>query len=370
MNTMPTFRSRNTLLLAFLIAFSPIARAQPTNAPATDAKATVKPMDLFADVIVAKGDGVSVSRAALDEALITIKASAAARGQQIPPEAMRTLEAQVLSRMIGMQVLNQEATAADKTAGREAAEKQLDAMKKAAGDDDNFARQLKTVGLTIDELVKKMTSEATADAVLRRELKVEVTDAEVKKFYDENPSQFEKPELVRAAHILIGTREPGGEEMSAEKKKEKRALAESIQKRAKDGEDFAKLAKEYSDDPGSKDDGGEYTFPRGQMVPEFEAVAFSQETNQVSGLVTTQYGYHIIKTLEKTPAKKIEVAEASDNIRRFLADSAIQKKIPGYMEKRERDAHVEILDKELKSIIDEANETAKKAESAAADASK
>ena len=370
MNKVLNHTSRKALLLlASLLAINFMASAETTNAAATNAK-TTKPMDLFADEIVAKGDGVKVTRATLDEALITIKASAAARGQRIPPQAMRNLEAQVLSRLIGMQILNQGATEADKAAGNEAAQKQLESMKKAADSDENFARQLKTVGMTLDELIKKMTDEATADAILRRELKAEVADAEVKEFYDENPSQFEKPELVRAAHVLIGTREEGGGEMAAEKKKEKRALAEKVQKRAKDGEDFGKLAREYSDDPGSKDRGGEYTFPRGQMVPEFEAVAFSQETNQIGDLVTTQFGYHIIKTLEKLPAKKIEFAEASDDIRKFLENRAMQKKIPGYMEQREKAAHVEILDKDLKSIIDEANEAARKAVPESSEASK
>ena len=81
---------------------------------------------------------------------------------------------------------------------------------------------------------------------------------------------------------------------------------EGLLKRARAGEDFAKLAKEYSEDPGSKDKGGEYKFPRGQMVPEFEAAAFSLGTNQVSDIVTTRFGYHIIKLSEKIPARKVE----------------------------------------------------------------
>ena len=344
------------IVSASLLALNPVLAADTTNATSP-----AKPMDLFADQIVAQGDGVKVTRAALDEALITIKASAAARGQRIPPQAMRNLEAQVLSRLIGMQILNQEATEADKAVGVAAAQKQLDAMKKAAGSEENFARQLKTVGMTLDELVKKMNNEATADAILRRELKVEVSDADIKKFYEENPSRFEKPEVVRAAHILIGTRNEDGSEMSVEKKKEQHALAEKVLKRARDGENFGKLAAEFSEDPGSKDRGGEYTFPRGQMVPEFEATAFSQETNQISDPVATQFGYHIIKTLEKTPAKKIELSEASDDIRTFLENRAMQKKVPDFMEKREAAAKVEILDADLKSIIDEANAAAKKA---------
>ena len=99
--------------------------------------------------------------------------------------------------------------------------------------------------------------------------------------------------------------------MTEEQKAAKRKEMEGLLKRARAGEDFAKLAKEYSEDPGSKDKGGEYTFPRGQMVPEFEAAAFSLNTNQVSDIVTTRFGYHIIKLSEKIPAQKVEFAKVA-----------------------------------------------------------
>jgi len=352
---------KGVLLAAAAVLLNHVALGEATNGAGAAPATTVQPMELFADEIVAQGEGVKVTRAALDEALITIKGDAAARGQQIPPQALKGIEAQVLSSMISMQILNQNATEADKKAGVETAEEQLDSMRKQAETEENFNRHLKTIGITLDELLKKMTAEATAKAILRRELKVDVTDADVKAFYDENPSKFEKPEMVRAAHILIGTLDSNGEEMPPERKQGQQTLAEKVLKRAKDGEDFGKLAGEFSDDPGSKDRGGEYTFPRGRMLPEFERVAFAQETNQISDLVTTRYGFHIIKTLEKMPAKKIELAEASDDIRTFLEGREIQKQLPAYMEKLEKAAKVEILDAELKDIIEKARAAAKSA---------
>jgi peptidyl-prolyl cis-trans isomerase C len=344
------------VLLVAVLALFPLTWAADTNTT----KAPKNPFEMF-DEVVAQGDNVKVTRAQLDEALVTIRSAAAARGQNIPPQAMRTLEAQVLSRLIGMQVLLPHATEADKATGVEIATKQVAQMKEGAGGQEAFTRQLKTVGMSEDTLTKRLTDEATADAILKRELKVEITDADVKKFYDENPNKFEKPETVHAAHILIGTTGPGGKALTEEQRKEKLALAEKLLKRAKDGENFGALAAEFSDDPGSKNKGGEYTFPRGQMVAEFETVAFSQKTNQISDIVTTQFGYHIIKTLEKTPAKTVSFDEAQDDIRKFLEFQARQVQTPAYMEKQNAAAHVEILVKELKEIIDEANAAAKQA---------
>ena len=197
-----------------------------------------------------------------------------------------------------------------------------------------------------------MTEESTAQVVLEREIKINVSDDEVKKFYDNNPSKFEQPEMVRASHVLISTRDPDtNKDLTEEQKAVKHKKAEEVLKRARAGEDFAKLAKENSEDPGSKDKGGEYQFARGQMVPEFETAAFSLKTNQVSDIVTTAYGYHIIKLSEKIPAKKIELAKVSPEIKEYLKQQEMQKHqqdLQKYLDKLKKDSGVQILDERLK----------------------
>ncbi len=119
---------------------------------------------------------------------------------------------------------------------------------------------------------------------------------------------------------------------------------EKLLERARKDEDFAALAKEFSEDPGSKSKGGEYTFARGQMVPAFETAAFSLKTNQVSDIVTTPYGYHIIKLYEKTAAQKLELAKVKDDLKDQLARSEVQeKKLPDYLKKLKVDANLEYL---------------------------
>jgi peptidyl-prolyl cis-trans isomerase C len=120
-------------------------------------------------------------------------------------------------------------------------------------------------------------------------------------------------------------------------------------KRARAGDDFAKLAKEFSEDTASKDNGGEYPpFPRGRMVAEFDAAAFALKPKEVSDIVTTMYGYHIIKSLERLPAQKVELAKVSTEVRDYLKGQALQKLLPDYMAKLKKEASVEILDERLK----------------------
>jgi peptidyl-prolyl cis-trans isomerase C len=329
------------------------ATAGPTNTTGASAIA-----DLLGDPVVAKGKGVEVKRSQLDAALIGVKAGLNARGQSVTPAQMVMLERQVLNDIIGLQILLSKATEADKAKGKELFQKSLERLKtdsKLTDEefDQKLATQFKIQGITRAEWDKQRIDQATAGAVLERELKVSVTDEDAKKFYDENPARFEQPEMVRASHILIGTKDTAtGADMTDEQKKAKLKLAEDIRKRALAGEDFAKLAKEYSDDPGSKDKGGEYTFPRGQMVPEFEAAAFSLGTNQISDIVTTQFGYHIIKLNEKIPAKKVELAKVQDDLKEGLKSQELQKLLPDYLEKAQKEADVQILDDKLKPVED------------------
>ncbi|HWW00986.1 MAG TPA: peptidylprolyl isomerase [Candidatus Acidoferrum sp.] len=322
--------------------------APATNAPAA-AKPALKAADLFPDSVVAKGKGVEVKRNQLDDEVIRVKSQIAARGQAIAPEQASLLEKQILQQLIQFQLIKGKANDSDRADAQKEAAKLWDDAKTQLGTEDALNLRLKAQGLTREELLAKWSDGELAKDVLIRDLKISITNEEIKKFYDDNPSQFEEPEMARASHILLSTRDMAtNKELSDEQKAAKHKLAEDLLKRARAGEDFGKLAKEYSEDPGSKDKGGEYKFPRGQMVKEFETAAFSLNTNQVSDIVTTQFGYHIIKLSERYPARKHELSEVSPKIKDYLTQSAIQKQGPEYLDKLQKDASVEILDESLK----------------------
>lgn len=339
------------LATAFLAAPSGIAATAATPNAGSASKLT----DLFGDPVVAKAKGVEIKRSELDKSLVPIKANYASRGQNLGAEQTSLLEYQVLSEMVGVQLTLVKATDADKLKGREQFEKMLKRLKtdnKLTDEEfeQKLSTQLRVQAITRPQWEQQILDKATVAFILERELKVGLSDAEVKKYYDEHPARFEQPEQVRASHILIGTHDPTtNAELTEEQKKVKRKLADDLLKRARAGEDFAKLAKEYSDDPGSKDNGGEYTFPRGQMVPEFETAAFSLGTNQISEVVATQFGYHIIKLSEKIPARKIELAKISEDLKEGLKQQEMQKLLPDYFEKLLKEANLEILDEKIKA---------------------
>jgi parvulin-like peptidyl-prolyl isomerase len=352
---------------ALALALFMLPRAQAvspdatTNAPAaaTNSQPAESMTALFGNPVIAKGKGVEIKQSELDEVMTGMKSAAAARGQTIPPDQMNLIQVQMLNRLIQIQLLLQKATDADKADGKKKADEQLSELLDKAGSQATLDRQLQAVGMTAGELRSKVTQEATATAALTRELGVSVTDAEVSQFYASHPEEFEQPEMVHVRHILLMTMDPTTRQpLPDDQVKAKRKQIDDILKRARAGEDFAKLATEYSEDPGSKDKGGELpAFSKGEMVPEFEAAAFSLTNNQISDVITTAYGYHIIKLLDKTPAKKMTLTDKvpgtdvtiADKIKDYLLQQKTEKLAPAYLDKLNKDADVEILDPDLKA---------------------
>jgi peptidyl-prolyl cis-trans isomerase C len=345
--------------LAAALMLLPQAQAATADASAnamsadtgTNANPEATMTALFGDPVIAKGKGFEIKQSQLDQVLVGLKAAAAARGQTIPPEQMNLFQGQMLNRLIQIQLLLQKATDADQAQGKKMADLQMSTLLQRAGSQQALDFQFKALGMSGDELRERLVQEATAQSTLERELGVTVTDDEARKFYNDHPDQFEQPEMVHVRHILLMTMDPVTRQpLPADQQALKRKQIDELLKRARGGEDFAKLATQYSEDPGSKNNGGELpAFPRGQMVPEFEAAAFVLNTNQISDVVTTQYGYHIIQLLDKTPAKKMDYATVADNLKKALIQEKTVKLAPAYLDTLNKAAGVEITDADLKA---------------------
>jgi foldase protein PrsA len=313
-----------------------------TGAQAADTNAVVGAS--LGNPVIARGTGFEIKRGDLDDAMASIK-------QTIPPAQIILAQKQILNNIINTKLLLAKATDADTTAGKKAADLQITAAIENVGSQDAFNLRLKTNGLTEASLRAKLTDDATAEAVIQRELKVTVTDDEVKNYYDSHTSDYEQPEMVRVSHILIYTVDPVTRTALAPAQSDaRRKLSDGIVKAARGGADFSKLAKQYSEDPGSKADGGELLpFPRGQMLPEFESAAFALTNNGVSDVITTSVGYQIIKLLEKIPSKKTSYLTAIADIKQGLTRQKFAQIAPPYLSGLQKAAGVEILDPSLKA---------------------
>ena len=193
----------------------------------------------------------------------------------------------------------------------------------------------------LKEQLELLKDNIIAIEYLKKEVtnKVEVSEEDIKAYYESHKDEFKTPEMVRSRHILIKT-DPSASDNDKKKAKEK---AEEILKKIKAGEDFAKLASDVSDDTGSKPKGGELGFfPKGRMVKSFEDAAFSLKPGEVSGIVETQFGYHIIKVEEKKEPGMEPFDTAKEKIKQKLLQERTKTKVTEFIEKAMKEANIEV----------------------------
>ena len=345
-------------LLALPSAHSATANASTNQAVLntnTGSNLNATMTQLFGDPVIAKGRGFEIKQSDLDQTMTGIKAGAAERNQVIPPNQLKLIQGEMLNRLIQVQLLLQKSTDADKAEGKKTADVQMKSLLERAGSQEALERQFMVLGMSASDLRKRLEEEGTAQATLVRELKITVSDAEAKQFYDEHPGEFEVPERVHIQQVFLSTRDPltGADLPDAEKAAKKKEM-DDVLKRARAGADFKSLAIQYSDDPAAKQNGGEYTIARGQTFPEFEAAAFSLKTNQISDVVTTASGYHIIKLLEKLPAKKLDYSTIADKLKQVLIQQKAAKLASAYLSRLQDQEGVQILDPDLKVAMQQA----------------
>ena len=307
--------------------------------------------ELFPDKVIAKGRGFEITEKQVDKAYLDYRTAAAANGQQVDATQRNALTAKLVDKLIFMKIMLTKATAADREKGGKRADQLLVQYRQKASSDASFQRYLNSIGLTYDQFKQKFVEQAVVEEVLMRELhsKIEVSEDEMKRFYLDQIDRFKQPEMLRASHILVANRDMKTNRAYTDAEKtQARMRIEGLLKRARSGENFEKLAKEHSEDPGSKARGGTYVFSRGQMAVEFESAAFNLRIGQISDVVATSYGFHIIKLLDRRPAKTLAYEKAQQQIRDMLIGKKADEKLPEYTKSLHKVHGVQILDEKYR----------------------
>jgi peptidyl-prolyl cis-trans isomerase C len=259
----------------------------------------------------------------------------------IPPDRRNEILRKILDDLVTYTMLKQEATARNIVVPDAEIDQQLAVMKQQAQSEAAFKKALADRNMTIERL----RSDAKTQLAISKMMQAQVasaapaSDADAKTFYEKNPDKFKRPEVVRASHILIRVSEKAPEE----ERKKARARIDAVLKRARAGEDFAVLAREHSQD-GSAAQGGDLNyFEKGQMVAPFDQAAFSLKPNDISDVVTTEFGYHIIKVVDHKPAGSVPFDEVSAKILEFLSQQKKQETAQAFINSIKQKAKIEVL---------------------------
>jgi peptidyl-prolyl cis-trans isomerase C len=297
-----------------------------------------KPMPAELPDVLARVNGEDVTKTELDRLIRNMELGA---GQPVPAERRDEIYRGALDQLITYTVLRQEVRARKISVPEGEIEASIQEMQKQFPGDKEFRQALSDRGMTLDRLRADARIDMAINKMIEDEVaqEPEATDGQVRDFYDKNPEKFTQDEAVRASHILIRV-EPTATD--AEKQKA-RARAEDLAKQAKGGADFGDLARKHSAD-GSAAMGGDLNFlVPGQTVAPFDKAVFSMKPGEISDVVETEFGFHVIKVTEKRDASLVPFTQISPRIRAFLTDEAKQGRAQGFIEELKKKARIEVL---------------------------
>jgi peptidyl-prolyl cis-trans isomerase C len=316
---------------------SAAAQTSGSQQSAPTAPQPAKPMPAQLPDVLARVNGEAVTKADFDRLVRNMELG----NGPVPAERRDEILRGALDQLVTYTVLQQEAKARHITITDGEVESRMAAMQRQFPDEKAFQKALADRNMTLERL----RADARVDMVINKLLDEEMskqpapTDAQVREFYDKRPEKFKEPETVRASHVLVKV----DEQADAATRQKARAKIEGVLKQARSGADFAKLAREHSDD-GSAQQGGDLSyFARGQMVRPFEEAAFALKPGEVSDVVTTQFGYHVIKVTDRKPGAPVPFERVSDRIKQHLTEQGKQEHAKAFIDGLKNKSKIEVL---------------------------
>jgi peptidyl-prolyl cis-trans isomerase C len=309
------------------------AAAQPTAA----AEDPDKPVPETLPDVLARVDGEAITKAEFEQHITQMEVNA---GQQVPKAQRNEIYRKALDQLINIKVLKKEVRSRKLDADETAVNDQIQKIRQQFPSEEEYKKALASRGVTPEKLRDDMRDESRINKMMEVEAAATtaVTDAEIREFYDKNPDKFKQPEAVRASHILIRV-QPG----DAAAQKKALATVQSLHRQAKAGKDFGDLARRHSNDSSAERGGDLGFFTRDRMVPEFANAAFALKPGQVSDIVQTSFGYHVIKVAERRPTISVPLEQVTGQVREFLTQQRRQEKAEAFVKVLRSKSKVEVL---------------------------
>ncbi len=302
----------------------PATPPQPAHQPATPPQPAQQPAaqqpvasQEQSSIVIVRVKGEPITEKEVLDAINQLAARQQLNAQQMKQKDT-LLFTQAVDNVIATVLLRNEAREKKLTVDQSKINENYEGIRKRFSTEDAFKKALAAQGLNETELRKALEENMLVSLAAEAASKdvPAASEAEIKKFYDDNPKYFDQPEQAHAAHILLRVPPNSTPEQKAEIKKRLEGIRADIESKKVT---FADAATKNSEDKGSAQQGGDLGFfPRGRMVKPFEDAVFSSPAGTLTQVIETQFGYHLIEVIEIKPAGKMSLAEASDKIKSYL----------------------------------------------------
>ena len=288
---------------------------------------------------VAMVNGSAITKAQLDTEMGRYEQQMSMSGRTMNPEQQSGLKKMILENLVNRELLSQESAKSGIKVSDAEVNDQIAALKQKFPSANQFNDTLGQLKLTEADLKNQLNRDLAIKKLIDKEVanKITISQDEAKSFYDSHPDLFNTPEQVRASHILIKV----DSKASPEEKNKAHQKMEEIQKKIKNGEDFASLAKQYSGCPSSANGGDLDFFEKGQMVAPFEKAAFALKKGEVSDIVETEFGYHIIKVTDRKDAGVMPFEQMKDKIEQRLKQEKVNQQMSQYIDQLKTKSKIE-----------------------------
>jgi parvulin-like peptidyl-prolyl isomerase len=312
--------------------------APVAGVPGAPAAAPIKPVPAVLPAVLAKVNGEDVQRWEVETALKQAEANA---GGPVPADKRDEVIRGILDELVTYHMLAQEARARNITVADAEVDAEMATIRQSFQTEEAYQQALLMQGVTADQLrqVTRLGMQTRRIIDVEVTTKVAVDDGAVDAFYKQNVEKFKQGDSVRVSHIYFAV----PPDAPPTQKNQSRAAAQEVLKQLKAGADFAKLAREQSNDP-SAANGGEIGYiEKGQVPPDFEKVAFELKPGTMSGVVELETGLHIIKVHDRRGPRTAPFDEVRENLKQYLLDTERQTKLEQFIAQLKTKAKVEIL---------------------------
>lgn len=310
----------------------------------------IQPNPLTTDpaAVVVRVNGEDITRGEIMEVM---NATLQQLGGQVPPQQLQQMQAQlynnvqdqlITKKLMDAAIATANVVVADADVAAELEKIRANFKLQSNTDGQTLESTLEAQGASIEELTANIKEQLATKIFLESKTTgiEDATEAEAKEFYDANPDRFQKPEGVSASHILVKFEETDTDETKAEKKAQLEKIRADIIAETITFEDAATA---HSGCPSSAQGGSLGTFGKGQMVPEFEIAAFTQEIDEVGDVVETSFGYHIIKVTDRQEEGTVSFEESKEQIVMFLSGQKKQEAVTAFIKSLRDSATIEMV---------------------------